>query len=279
MSIKSLKHSISSLKLAKKSNSAIFKDSTFSSLISRYFDSDVKNNAFIDSNINSSPKSAYYDTLYELIKANESSPIQLKAIALKFQKILSLEVEQFIIQRLLNNQYANHLSNNGGRYDIFPKSLYCPNCNKEYSIIKQKDYIDNLKLNKIPTICTLWHHLRLPRNFQSIGELVGNPFDSTPNNKATLYYPLNLLIVHNGNHSANVALYENNTSIKKTDVSDVSHWFNDIYFDPKTNTLNHITCGTPVDTQQLFHENIGYIYEISRLLYQNNIFFTSNDLL
>lgn len=88
-----------------------------------------------------------------------------------------------------------------------------------------------------------------------------------------------MLIVRNGNRSTNVALYENNTSIKKTDISDVSHWFNDIYFDPKTNTLNHITCGTPVDTQQLFHENIGYIYEISRLLYQNNIFFTINDLL
>ena len=277
MTIKFLKHSISSLKLSKKSSSAIFKDSNFSSLISRYFDSDVKNNAFIDSNINSSPKSAYYDVLYELIKANKSSPIQLKAIALKFQKILSLEVEQYTIQRLLNNQAADVRKEDFyGSYNIFPPSLYCFNCNQKFHTTTTKKSLPSLALTKLPTICTIRKTDKIIDNFQNINST--NPFTATENNRSILYHPINLLIMYNGNHSANVALYENNTNIKPTLIDDISSWMNNIYFDPQSNTFNHLQCGKPI-SQELFHENIGYIYEISRLLYQNNIIFTINDLI
>lgn len=271
MLIKSLKHSLSSLKLAKKATSALFKDAIFSSLISRYFDSKTPNNPFIDSSINTSSNIIYYDTIYQLIREKESSQQEIKAIALKFQKILSLEIQKEITQRMLQGKFADHITNSGGGYEIFPTDLKCHHCNQKFLLSNLPYNYGPLNINLLPTVTTIWHHRRLIENLQSIGQLLNNPFKSTPNNRAHFFIPLNLIIINHGNHSANVALYENNSTIEKYRAYDVSQWFKDIYYDPKTNTFNHSLCGKLLFPNPVFHENIGYIYEISRLLYQNNI--------
>ncbi|WP_373757235.1 DUF6710 family protein [Streptococcus ferus] len=271
MLIKFLKHSLSSLKLAKKATSALFKDAIFSSLISRYFDSKIPNNSFINPSINTSSNIIYYDTIYQLIHKNESSKQEIKAIALKFQKILSLEIQKETTQRMLQGKFADHITNSGGAYEIFPTDLECHHCNQKFSLNNIPNNNGPLNINLLPTVTTLWHHRRLIQNLQSIGQLLNNPFKSTPNNRADFFIPLNLVVIDHGNHSANAALYESNSTIEKYYTYDVSQWFQDIYYDPKTNTFNHSICGKPLFPNPLFHENIGYIYEISRLLYQNNI--------
>lgn len=271
MSITSLKHSLSSLKLAKKSTSALFKDATFSSLISRYFDSEVLNNPFMSPSITTSSNTIYYNTIYQLIREKDTTKQEIRAIALKFQKILSLEIQQKTIQRLLQGEYANHLTNNGGTYEIFPCRFRCEHCKLEFSAKETRNKSKLLNINLFPTVTTIWHHERLTDNLISIGELVNNPFKSTRNNKANLFTPLNLIVVYHGNHSANAALYENNSTIEQHYTYDISEWFQSIYYDPQTNTFNHLACGNELSPSNIFHENVGHIYEITRLLYQNQI--------
>lgn len=277
MSIKSLKHSISSLRLAKKATSAIFKDSIFSSLVTEYLDSETPSNPFMHSNINHSSKSIYYDTIKKLIEDKKSTELEIKAIALKFQKILSLEIQQDTIQRMLNGQYADHMTNTGGTYDIIPISFECPRCKKEFPTFNLEQTF-KANINLLPTLSTVWHPHRLTKNLKTIGTLINNPFEPNNNNKADYYTPLNLLVAYNGNHSANVALYENNSFITNAYVYRMNNWFDNIFFNPSTNAFYHIKCNQKVTPEKIFHENIGYIYEIARLLYQNDISFTITEI-
>ncbi|NQK19276.1 hypothetical protein HO517_08630 [Streptococcus suis] len=278
MSIKSLKHSISSLKLAKKATSAIFNDSIFSSLIMRHFDSDVPNNAFIEPNINSSPNSIYYNTIYYLLKQNEYSVQEIKAIALKFQKILSLEVQQNTIQRMLHGEYANHINNAGGMYSVFPETLSCNTCKEKIGVKTSEPIKETLvSINLMPTICKIWNHRSLLLTPLKIGKIVKNPFIPHSNHHSILLHPINLIVVYNGNHSANVALYEHNSYIPITLIHELSHWFDNVFFDPVTNRFRHLSCGDTLTGQKLFHANLGHIYEIARLLYQNGIVFKLDD--
>lgn len=272
MMIKSLKHSLSSLKLAKKATSALFNDAIFSSLISRYFDSETPNNPFINPNITTSANTIYYDTLYQLIIDEESTNQEIQAIALKFQKILSLEIQQDTIQRMLYGEYADHITDSGGCYDILPTDFECKHCHQKFPSKEVPNKQNSININVFPSVTTIWHHQRLINNFKSIGTFLNNPFKSTYNNRADFFFPLNLTIIYNGNHSANVALYETNSTIDTFYTYDMSDWFKSIYYDPCTNTFNHLTCGKKLTPNPVFHQNIGYIYEISRLLYLNNIF-------
>lgn len=52
---------------------------------------------------------------------------------------------------------------------------------------------------------------------------------------------------------------------------DISSWMDKIYFNRKTNTFDHLSCNAKTTNQQLFHENIGYIYEIGQFLYLNGL--------
>ncbi|HEN0407586.1 TPA: hypothetical protein U5Y67_000077 [Streptococcus agalactiae] len=271
MSIKSLKHSLSSLKLAKKATSTLFKDEIFLSLISRFFDSDTPNNPFINPNINTSSNAIFYETIYQEILNKKQSKQELKAISLKFQKILTLEIQKNTTQQLLSGQYADHRINTYGSYKIFPENLYCNHCQKKFPIKILDNDTNTLNINLLPTVTTIWNQERLIKNFYNIGENLNNPYQSGKNNKATFFKSINLIVIHNGNHSANVALYENNSIIEDFKTYDISHWFQDIYYDPKSNTLNHLACGRKLTSKPLFHENLGYIYEISRLLFQNQI--------
>ncbi|MBA2796230.1 DUF6710 family protein [Streptococcus porcinus] len=271
MSIKSLKHSLSSLKLAKKATSTLFNDEIFSSLVSRYLDSETPNNSFINSSINTSSNAIFYNTIYQLLKNKNLSNEELKAISLKFKKILTLELQKNTTLRILKGENANHLSNFGGTYDIFPTEFFCNNCRKNFSVKMIDNETNALNINLFPTVTTLWSQKKLLNNFYTIGELINNPFQPEDNNRAEFFKSLNLIIIYNGNHSSNVALYENNNHIENFNTYDISHWFQEIYYDPKTNTLNHLTCGKTLEPHPLFHENLGYIYEISRLLFQNQI--------
>lgn len=272
MMIKSLKHSLSSLKLAKKATSALFNDAIFSSLTSRYFNSEIPNNPFINLHIATSSNTIYYDTLYQLIIDKESTNQEIQAIALKFQKILSLEIQKDTIQRMLYGEYADHITDSGGNYDILPTDFECEYCHQKFPSKNISNKQDSLNINVLPSVTTIWHHQRLIKNFKSIGAFLNNPFKSTYNNRADFFIPLNLTIIYNGNHSANVALYETNSTIDTFYTYDISEWFQSIYYNPHTNTFNHLTCGKELTPNPVFHENIGYIYEISRLLYQNDIF-------
>ncbi|MFS1664114.1 DUF6710 family protein [Streptococcus sp. zg-JUN1979] len=250
----------------------------FSSFVSDWFDTNKPSNAFIFSNINNSPKNIYYKTIYDLINDNDTTHNQIKAVSLKFQKILSLEIEQFIIQRMLNGHYANHLQNQGGRYEIIPTFLKCYNCQKEFKQIHTETKIPNLNINLFPVVCTLWNHHRLPENLKTIGQLVNNPFKANLNHRATYFYPLNVTVVQNGNHSGNVALYESNTKLKNLFISSIEHWYSDIIYKPQDNAFYHINCNCNLTPTGLFHENIGYLYELSKLLYENDLTFDINDL-
>lgn len=276
MFITSLKNSISSLKLAKKATVAIFNDASFSSLISEHFSSERPKNLVIASNIHQAPKSIYLTTLKELLQQNDNSPNHIQAVALKFQKILSLELEQHTIERLLNRQHADPSYNLGGTYDIFPHQLVCQSCQTLFKISYDFDKNVPINITNTPTICTLWSRARVLKNFRTVGNIVQNPFKSTKNAQGYLISPINLATIYNGNHSTNVALYENNTILENMYQADISSWMQEIHYNPKTNTFDHLPCNAPASDTPLFHENIGHIYEIGQFLYLNQLTIPSN---
>lgn len=205
-----------------------------------------------------------------MVTDTDYEPQHIQAVALKFQKILSLEIEQYTIERLLSHLPANHSSDWHGAYDIFPEDLICEYCHAHFSMVYEKEKV-SVNMTTTPTICTLWNHNRLIKNFARIGNLVDNPFQYTNNTKGYFLFPINLITIYNGNHSTNVALYENNTILENIYFMDISNWMEEIYFNRKTNTFHHLACDAPVIQQQLFHENIGYIYEIGQFLYLNGL--------
>ena len=205
-----------------------------------------------------------------MLANNNYKPQQIQSVALKFQKILSLEIEQYTVERLLSNQTATHSSDFWGAYDIFPEDLTCEQCHTEFSMNYDEQKI-SVNITNTPTICTLWSQNRLVKNFAQIGNLVDNPFQYTSNSKGYFIFPINLTTIYNGNHSTNVALYENNTVLDNIAFMDISSWMDKIYFNHKTNTFDHLSCNAKTTNQQLFHENIGYIYEIGQFLYLNGL--------
>lgn len=214
------------------------------------------------------------------MKQNDYSAQEIKAIALKFQKILSLEVQQNTIQRMLHGEYANHINDAGGMYKIFPQTLSCNMCKKKFEVKTSKPTEKTLvPMNLMPTICKIWNHRSLILNPLKIGQIIKKPFVSNPNHCTILLYPINLIIVYNGNHSANVALYEQNSYIPITLIHELSHWFDNIFFDPDTDSFRHLSCGNTLTGQKLFHTNLGHIYEIAGLLYQNGIVFQIDDFI
>ena len=122
-------------------------------------------------------------------------PQQIQSVALKFQKILSL----------------------------------CEQCHTEFSMNYDEQKI-SVNITNTPTICTLWSQNRLVKNFAQIGNLVDNPFQYTSNSKGYFIFPINLTTIYNGNHSTNVALYENNTVLDNIAFMDISSWMDKIYF-------------------------------------------------
>ena len=90
------------------------------------------------------------------------------------------------------------------------------------------------KLGSEPVITNVWNRLRLVSNIQGIGEDVGNPFiQQEINHYSNLIYPIGLLYVYNGNHSANAAILKDEGEITPTGVIDwrILYEEDDLFFD------------------------------------------------
>ena len=216
----------------------------------------------------------------EIIKDCKLNPKKVAAIGLKFQKILSLEIEQDTIQRMLNGENADHIEQKGGTYfDLFPEEFTCSSCNKTFKWGKVKRTLDAVNINVVPTVCKIWNHYSLIDNFATIGKVLDDPFQYKPDNsKANFYYPINLVTTSIGNHSANVGLYESGSVIQNLNVYDITDWFEEVSFDAQEEAFIHLTCDQKLIPEKIFHENIGHIYEIGKLLYNNNVQLSIEDI-
>ncbi len=179
-------------------------------------------------------------------------------------KHLSLSIENQLIEDLLSNfqefpEPTNDLLN-------FPTTLRP----KEISFKKQI----KISIHSTPIITFPWRRERLLKNLQLIGELPNNPFKPNENHCYNIYvFPLNLVLIENGHHSTATALLENNTEITIDHYIDLSILYDSIYFNGTyfKNTHYHAKISPK-------YKEFGIIFEIGRLLNENNLNIIPQDI-
>lgn len=184
----------------------------------------------------------------------------------KVIRILALDVQNHVLQHTIcdNRDFEKDSI-------IFYDFPTCPKCGR----LKNCHLLSSTPTNPIsfnishhPTISFPWNKRRLIDAFGRIGTSVDNPFlFDKSNHFASLYAPINLLIIHNGFHSSTCGIYDVNAIYYPQTIYDLTHFYEEIYFDG--NSFRHKTCNCIIETPE--NKSLGTIFEIGRLLYERNL--------
>lgn len=214
-------------------------------------------------------KNPFYNTIYKEFSNRKLSEKEFCILIIKFERLLCLEIEDFLISSTLQKGFLD------APVKLFP--IYQPRCincykDKQYFFashpIKLKD-IEPTRVNigVIPTLSPIWNADRLKQTLSNITVLGDNSFKFQPlNHMAKILSPFDIVLFGNGNHSSCAGIFEPKADIFIEEIIDFSSWYEEIYFD---GTCFRHKCG-----KKLFypiHNNIGIIFEIGRLIGKYNI--------
>lgn len=227
-------------------------------------------NRFFTKKYNQNRLKKYLHFIHQILSYNFNSSdnilLQKNAIQ-KIIKLLSLDVQQTIIEHTINNEFDYD-------FDLFftQKTFFCSKCQTTLDICHTSTKISSqipFDISFQPAISSPWNSQRLVRSFGSIGKQVSNPFHFEEINhmNSLLIFPLNLLIIGNGYHSSTSGIFDIESIYYPQDLLDISDWYKEIYFDG--NFFKHITCDHKLYNPE--NKSLGIIYEIGRLLQQKNI--------
>lgn len=185
----------------------------------------------------------------------------------KLLRILSLNIQDNIICHVLNNEY-NYVFE-----PILTKdSLYCCKCHQSLNFlagISRPGSPIAFDLSMNPVISPCWNIDRLICALGNISPYIGCPFsfDKMNHFSSILIKPVNLLIIGNGFHSTTSGIYDTNAIYFPECIWDISNWYDIIYFDGIA--FYHSKCNALLYSPE--QKEIGIIYEIGRLLLDNNL--------
>lgn len=184
----------------------------------------------------------------------------------KLIRILSLNIQENIISHVLNSEYSYFFES-----VLTKPELYCCKCNTSiscsYNIYRPERPISfDLSIN--PVISPCWNSDRLICALGNIGPHIRPfSFDKLNHFSSILIMPINLLIIGNGFHSSTSGIYDTNAIYHPEYILDISNWYKTIHFNGIA--FYHSACNRLLYSPE--QKEIGIIYEIGRLLIENNL--------
>lgn len=124
-----------------------------------------------------------------------------------------------------------------------------------------------------PIIACIWNDGRMINNIHKIGHINNNPFDGEKNCGniiATIFKPLGLVIVVNGNHSTNAAIIHREGKLIINHEFKMSSLLQEVYFDGKY-YINKVTKKKVkdkilLDNSKPYTYSIGVLFEMAKVL-------------
>ena len=145
--------------------------------------------------------------------------------------------------------------------------------NNEYiydSITIEDNEKMSISLKDNLVIPVAWNMGRFVDNITEIGTDCGNPFEFQESNHwSTLFLPIGITVVHNGNHSILSGIIKQEGIIYPTEKVDLAPLYEKIIFDGMY--YRDIENGQAI--QEIKNFELGAIYEIGRLLIKSGITF------
>lgn len=194
--------------------------------------------------------------------------LRLNAID-KILRDLALNEQHYILQYAMRDEHDFFY------HPIFSQNApKCPKCgelhNCHATITTPKTPI-SFDIAHHPTISKPWNRARLINTLSSIGSSVDKPFtfDKLNHFGSTLFPLFNLLLIRNGFHSSTCGIYETKAIYHPEYICDCSSFYNEVYFDGIS--FRHVPCNHVISTPA--NKSIGTIYEIGRLILENNLSF------
>lgn len=184
----------------------------------------------------------------------------------KLIRLLALDTEHHIFSHLLKYKYHQEMP---PFFTMIPQ--HCPRCNTELPHICPVPLSQTLSVDIAmnPVLSFPWDFNKLANSMSTIGHTINAPFSYRESNHFdnTIISPVNLLIIGNGFHSSFSGIYDSRAVLPINYTLDISPLYSDIYFDGlyyRHTKCNHILESPP-------NKSTGIIYEIGRLLIENNL--------
>lgn len=184
----------------------------------------------------------------------------------KLIRILALDIQSDIISHVLNNEYSYFF-----KPVLTEQELYCQKCHtsigcSHHIYRPEKPIPFDLSVN--PVISPCWNIDRLICALGNIGPHIRPfTFDKANHFSSILIMPINLLIIGNGFHSSASGIYDTNAIYYPKYILDISNWYKTIHFNGIA--FYHSACNHSLYSPE--QKEIGIIYEIGRLLIENNL--------
>lgn len=142
--------------------------------------------------------------------------------------------------------------------------------NKILSINEDERTLFPISLSKNLVIPLAWNTSRFVNCISSIGNDMNNNFAyDVINHYSLLILPLNITIMYNGNHSILTGILKGEGTIFPTEIVDITYMYeNRIKFDG-CNFINE----NGLELHHAKYFELGILYEVGRLLNENNISF------
>lgn len=214
----------------------------------------------------------YLDTAREIINdtqiRKDNGTIFTKHPIFDYIKIFTTKIQSNIFLELINHKKTDN-------FDIYPDLLYLEDERNnpllsEFEITEPYSYPISLKDNAI--ISSIWNINRFTGAITGIGTNSNNPFKLDElNHESTLILPIGVLHMTNGLHSSSIGILKSEGILYPNAIANLDKAFKKIYFDgtsyrSKTNNrILHIPK----------HKELGIIFEIGRIIQEENIEFTT----
>lgn len=199
-----------------------------------------------------------------------NNPVMNKKYSLnainKLIRLLALDAEHHIFSQILKYKYYQEMP---PFFTMIPQ--HCPHCNTELSHICPVPHCNALSVDIAmnPVLSFPRDFDRLADSMSTIGRTIDMPFSYRESNHFdnTIISPINLLIIGNGFHSSFSGIYDSRAVLPINYTLDISPLYSDIYFDGLY--YRHTKCNHILESPS--NKSTGIIYEIGRLLTENNL--------
>lgn len=187
-------------------------------------------------------------------------------------KAIGSTIRQNLLMQLITGQEVAHVEElfiDLGRDIKGENNEYIYN---SFTIEDNEKISISLKDNLV--IPVAWEMSRFVNNITGIGTDCGNPFEfQKSNHGSTLFLPIGVTIVYNGNHSILTGIIKGEGIIHPTEMVDLAPLYEKVKFDG----THYRDIESNKAIQEVKNFELGAIYEIGRLFIKNDISFLGSN--